>query len=225
VLVGTVIGDLLPLAVAVAISPVPIIATILMLLAPRAGSTSVGFLLGWVLGIVLATTVFTVIAATAGLEGADGPSTTASVVKIVLGLLLLPLAVKQWRGRPAPGQPAVLPKWMSAIDKVTFAKASGLGLALSAVNPKNLLMCVAAGATIGSGGLTGGQAVVAVAVFTVIGACTVGVPVVGYAVAKQSLRHPLDGLKSWLEVNNAAVMSVLLLVIGVVLVGKGIGGL
>jgi hypothetical protein len=42
---GSVIGDFLPQALGVAISPVPIIATILMLLAPKAGATSVGFLL------------------------------------------------------------------------------------------------------------------------------------------------------------------------------------
>jgi hypothetical protein len=46
--VGPVIGDLLPLAVGVAVSPVPIIAVILMLLAPRAGGASLGFLAGWV---------------------------------------------------------------------------------------------------------------------------------------------------------------------------------
>ena len=44
---GTVIGDLLPLALGVAISPVPIIAVILMLLSPRAGAASLGFAVGW----------------------------------------------------------------------------------------------------------------------------------------------------------------------------------
>jgi hypothetical protein len=35
----------------------------------------------------------------------------------------------------------------------------------------------------------------------------------------------LDEWKTWLGANTATVMSVLLLVIGVVLAGKGIGGL
>lgn len=35
----------------------------------------------------------------------------------------------------------------------------------------------------------------------------------------------LDSLRGWLTQNNATVMAVLLLVIGVVLLGKGIGGL
>ena len=39
------------------------------------------------------------------------------------------------------------------------------------------------------------------------------------------MRGPLDAMKAWLEENNATVMAVLILVIGVVLIGKGIGGL
>ena len=223
---GGVIGDLLPLAVGVAISPIPIIATILMLLAPKAGSTSVGFLIGWVVGIVVATVVFTVIAATAGLDGdSSGPSSTASWIKIVLGALLLLLAVRQWRSRPRPGEDATLPKWMSAIDSFTVPKALGLGFLLSAVNPKNLLMCVAAGTIVGGSTLATGEQAVAVAIYTTLAACTVAVPVVGYLVASERLRAPLEELRVWLQQSNAAVMSVLLLVIGVVLIGKGLGGL
>ena len=51
------------------------------------------------------------------------------------------------------------------------------------------------------------------------------IPVVGYAVVKERMRHPLDELKAWLQTNIAAVMTVLLLVIGADLIGKGIGGL
>ena len=223
---GNVIGQLLPLAVGIAISPVPIIATILMLLAPKAKGTSVGFLVGWVAGIVVATTIFVVLATTAGLDDDSGdPSATASWIKVGVGVLLLLVAVRQWRGRPRPGEKAALPKWMAAIDSFTPPKSAALGFALSAVNPKNLLMCVAAGSAVGGAALSTGDMVVAVAVFTAIGACTVAVPVIGYLVASERMTRPLDELRVWLEVHNAAVMSVLLLVIGVTLLGKGIGGL
>ena len=219
-----VIGELLPLAVGVAISPIPIIAAILMLLSAKAGGVSVGFLVGWVAGIAVATGVFTALAG-AGFGGSGEPSAAVSWIKIGLGALLLLLAVRQWRGRPKPGTDAALPGWMSAMDSLTPAKATGLGFLLSAVNPKNLLMCIAAGAAIGSGRLSGGEDVIAVAVFTVLAASTVAVPVLAYAVARDRLRGPLDELKEWLQAHNAAVMSVLLLVIGTVLIGKGIGGL
>ncbi len=220
-----VIGDILPLALGVAISPIPIIATILMLLAPKAGGTSAGFLLGWVIGIAAAATVFTVIAATAGLSGASEPSSAASWFKIVLGALLLLLAGRQWRGRPAPGETAALPKWMSAIDSFTLARAAALGFALAAINPKNLILSAAAGTAIGSSSLVNTTMAVAVAVFVVLAATTVAIPVIAYALAKERMRHPLDELKGWLQTNNAAVMAVLLLVMGVVVIGKGVSGL
>jgi Sap, sulfolipid-1-addressing protein len=217
---GSVVGDLLPLAVGVAVSPIPIIAAILMLLSKRAGATSVGFALGWLAGIIVAVTIFVAVAG--GINTTDGPSTTSAVIKLVLGVLLLAVGVRQWRGR---GGEHSTPKWMAAIDDLTAAKSFGLAFALAAINPKNLLMCIAAGVTIGSASLSTGQQIGSVAIFTVIAASTVLVPVIGYLVAAQRLQKPLDELKQWLQTNNATVMSVLILVIGVVLIGKGIGGL
>jgi hypothetical protein len=85
---GSVIGCGLPLAVGVAISPMPIIAVIHMLLVPRAGA-----------GIVVTATVVTIIADTAGLSTSGGGS-TGGVIKIVLGAVIVLLCVKHWRGRP-----------------------------------------------------------------------------------------------------------------------------
>lgn len=213
-----VIGEVLPLAVAVAISPISIVAVILMLLSAHAGSTSLGLLIGWVVGIAAAVTVFTVVA---GGLGASQSQTGVSWVKVGLGAILMSAGLRQWRGRNQHKGP---PKWMATIDRMGFVQALGLGLALAAINPKNLLMAAAAGVAIGAGGLTVPQTVVAVAIYTVIAASTVAVPVVAYAVAKDRMRAPLDEAKSWLQDNNAAVMAVLFLVIGAVLVGKGIGG-
>ena len=66
---------------------------------------------------------------------------------------------------------------------------------------------------------------VALLVYTVLAGSTVLVPVVAYAVAADRMRGTLDSLKVWLQANNAAVMSVLLLVMGAVVLGKGLGGL
>src|SRR5687767_13599823 len=95
-----VIGETLPLALGVAISPIPIIAAILMLLSPKARSTGPGFLLGWVLGILIAVVVFALLASV--LPEADDSSSkpVAGTIEIVLGALLLALATKQWRSRP-----------------------------------------------------------------------------------------------------------------------------
>jgi threonine/homoserine/homoserine lactone efflux protein len=220
---GAVIGEILPLALGVAISPIPIIAAILMLLSPKAKGTSVGFLLGWILGILVALVVFILLSSVLTPADPDQPQPIAGTVKILLGLLMLFLAVRQWRSRPRGDDEPALPGWMAAIDQLTAAKGFGLGFLLSAVNPKNLLMGAGAGVIIGSAGLTLGSEVVVVIVFTVIAAASVAVPVVGHLVAAKAMAAPLESLRVWLVAHNAVVMAVLLLLIGVTMIGKGLG--
>lgn len=219
----TVIGEILPLALGIAISPIPIIAAILMLLSPKARSTSIGFLLGWVLGVVAAVVVFTLASSLLTESDEDSSRPVSGTIKIVLGVLLLVLAVKQWRSAPARGTDPPLPKWMTTINSMTAARALLLGFALSGLNPKNLLMGVAAGVAIGFGGLSVGESAVAIGIFTIIAASTVAGPVIAYLAAADRMAPRLETLRHWLVHNNTTVMAVLLLVIGVVVIGKGIG--
>ncbi|MFD3429784.1 GAP family protein [Nocardia fluminea] len=217
---GSVIGGLLPLAVGVAISPIPIIAAILMILSKNAGGTAKSFAVGWVAGILVVTGVMTLLAGTLG--GTDSePSTGASIVKIILGVALVVLAVIQWQERSQ----TEVPGWMKAIDTLTPVKALGLGALLSGVNPKNLLLCVSAGVAIGAGGLSAGGDLIAIVVFTLLASVTVLAVVLGYMLAADRLGPMLDSLRQWLQLNNHAVMAIVLLIMGAVVVGKGIGGL
>jgi hypothetical protein len=219
---GSVIGEILPLAVGIAISPIPIIAVILMLLSPRAKGASVGFMIGWVAGIVVAIVVFTLLSSVIPQRSSGGLS-AGGVIKIIFGVLLLFLASRQWRGRPAKGEQATMPKWMSAIDSMTAAKALGLGFMLAAVNPKNLLMAAAAGLIVGGAGLGFGQGLaLVIIIFVLLAACTVVIPVIGYLIASARLAGPLDRLRGWLVENNSTIMAVLLLVIGLAVIGKGV---
>lgn len=222
---GEVIGDLLPLGVGVAVSPVPVIAVILMLLAPHARAAGVAFACGWVLGVSAVAGLVTVLVQPAGSSDGDDPSVVVAVIKLVLGALTLVLGLREWRSRPRPGEQPELPGWMSAVDRMTATRAAGLGALLSAVNPKNLTLCVSAGATVGGADLSSGATLTALAVFVVLGSVSVVAPVVAYVVAPARMARVLEELRAWLTANNSTVLAVLLLVIGVALVGKGLGGL
>jgi threonine/homoserine/homoserine lactone efflux protein len=194
-----------------------------MLFAPRAGRTSSSFLVGWVVGIAVLITVVGLIAATTDLGSNRQPSTGSSWLKIVLGLLVL--AGRQWRERPKPGQELHLPKWLSAIGSVTPNRALICGLLLSAANPKNLILGLAAGAAIVAGDLDTGGAIAADAIFTAIASSTVALPVLAYAMAPRRVGGILRRLETWLEAHNAEVVAVILILIGAALVGQGISGL
>ena len=204
---GSAIGDTLPLALGIAISPVPIIAAILMLLSPKARGTSVGFLLGWVVGIVVAVVVFTLLSGLLPENDPDASKPIAGTIKIVLGALLLLLALRQWRSRPRQGEPEKLPKWMDAIDSMTAGRGFVLAFILAAINPKNLLLAAGAGVAIGTAGLSVGAATLVIVVFVVIAASSVAIPVIGYLLAADRMRGPLDALRGWLVHNNAAVIT------------------
>ena len=214
---GEAIGGVLGYAVGVAISPMPIIAVILMLFSRRAAANGVAFLLGWLAGL----TVVSVVVLVAGLEATDGDG-AGGWVKVVIGAVFLLLAVAQWRQRPQPGEEPRLPRWMASIDVLDAGKAVGMALLLSAVNPKNLGLTIAAAATIGAADLDAGQDAVVVGVYVLLASVTLIVPVVGYLAARERMTPTLDAMKAWLLVNNATVMAVLFLVLGAKVLGDGI---
>ena len=106
---GNAIGDILPLALGVAISPIPIIAVILMLLSPKARENGPAFLVGWVAGLAVVSIVVTVLSGNAGLGSGGGGSAMGSLIKVVLGLLLVGLSVRDFRNRPRSGEQPPLP--------------------------------------------------------------------------------------------------------------------
>ena len=222
---GQAIGGILPLAIAVDISVLSIIAIILMLITARARSNGPAFVAGWVLGLVVVGALVLVIANAAGVSSSSGPSTAADAIKLTLGVLFLLLAVRQWRSRPGPGEQAPAPKWMAALDSFTPAKSLGLGAAMSGVNPKNLALTAAAAMSIAQTGLPGGQQAVVLAVFIVVGSVAVAAPLVVYLVLGSKADSMLNGWREWLAANNAAIMIVVFLVFGFVLIGQGIAGL
>lgn len=219
---GQGISEILTFAIGVAISPVPIIAVTLMLFSQRARVNGPVFLIGWVVALAI---VSGVVYALADQGDAATDSTTSDAIawgKIVFGVLFLLLAVRNWRGRPAPGVQPEMPKWMAGIDALKPGKALGLGLLLAGVNPKNLMLAAAAGAGLAQLGLSTGDAVGSLIVFVAIGSLTIAAPVVYYLVGGEQAKARLDEMKDWLAVHNDAVMAVLFLVFGVNLIAKGL---
>jgi Na+/melibiose symporter-like transporter len=217
-----VIGDLLPSAVGVALSPVPMIAVILMLGTPRARTNGPAFAFGWIAGLVAVSIVVLLVAG-----GAEDPGSAASTltdwITLVLGLLFLSLAARQWRKRPEEGEEAAMPAWMRTVDASSPLKSLGLGAALSA-NPKNLALTLAAVGSIAQAGLSSGESAIAVAVFVVLGSLTVAGPVLYYVVAPSRAARPLASIKEFMTDHNAAIMATVLVVLGVKLIGNGLAG-
>ncbi|MDR7384995.1 GAP family protein [Promicromonospora iranensis] len=219
---GAAIGQSLPLAVGVLVSPLPIVAVVLMLVSERARSNALAFVAGWFLAVLAVVGVVALVAGSA-VSDDDGPAAWTGWLKLVLGVLLLLLAVRQWRARPRGATEPPPPRWMAAIDRFTPPRSAGLGVLLGAVNPKNLLLVVSGGTAIAAAdpGDTGATALAAL-VFALVASAGVVAPVVLYFATGDRAAGVLDELRSWMVRNNAAIMAVLLLVLATKMLGDGI---
>jgi threonine/homoserine/homoserine lactone efflux protein len=193
----------------------------LVLHTPRPRPTSFAFLAGWVFGLAALTVAFVGLSELLG-GGLDRPPPWASWLRIVLGTALIVVGVWRWLTRH---RSAHAPAWLQAISNITPARAGGAGALLAVINPKVLFICLASGLAIGTAGLGTGGAWAALVVFVLVAASSVAVPVLGYAAAGERLDEPLARLKDWLERHNAALVAVILVVIGLLVLYKGIHGL
>ena len=218
------LSDLLPAAVGIALSPLPIVAVILMLFSARAKTNGISFVAGWFAGLLVVGGAILVLGgASAGTS--SEPSQTSLIIQLLLGLLLLAAALKQWRTFRTPTDEPAMPAWMRTIDDFSAGKAFAIAALLSGVNPKNLALNAAGVLVIAQAGMSSTQEWTALVVFVVLSSLTVALPVVYYFVGGEKAKAKLDTMKIWLIANNAAVMAVLLLVFGVKLVAAGAQGL
>jgi threonine/homoserine/homoserine lactone efflux protein len=215
-----VIGQLLPLALAVALSTVPITAVLTILLSPgsRAG---LPFMLGFLVGNIIVTTAFSL-----GLRAVPRPASKNTQVEfaifeLVLGAALIAYAVVVFARRRTSGPRDELPRWLRAVGNIRPGPAAGLGVLLT-IRPKSLLLGAAAGLAIGPAHLSPGEFVVCIIVFIVIGTCTVTVPVIITLSRPATARRPLRAAERWIAHNSRTVTILVALVIGTVLIGNGL---
>lgn len=219
---GEAIGGLLPAAVAVALSPIPIVGVVLVLGTPRARTAGTAFALGWVCGLAALSTLVVVVLG----SGVDsGTEEGIEWVKVAIGVAFLAMAAGKWRSRPSPGEEAKMPSWMDSIAAITAPRAAALGAALAGANPKNLALTLAASASISELGLDAADTALAVLAFVLIGSATVAGSVLFYLLSPRRAERPLAAIGEFMAANSAVIMMVVLLLLGAKLLGDGLGGL
>jgi threonine/homoserine/homoserine lactone efflux protein len=217
---GSELTELIPLALVVAISPLSIIPAVLVLHTPRPKPTSLAYLAGWIVGLAALTAIFVEVSSLLG--GLDKTPAWASWLRIVIGIALLVFGVFRWLTRKRSAHTTA---WMGKITGATPGRAAVIAAVLVVVNPKVLFICAAAGLAIGSAGLGTAGAWISVVFYVLVAASSAAIPVLAYAVAGERLDGPLTRLKDWMERHNAALVAAILIVIGVLVLYKGIHGL
>ena len=214
----------LPIAIGILLSSLPLTMIPLMLRTRPDGRALGLFLVGWTVGFLAVGVAVVLLADTLG-PSPDGPASWVNWVRVVLGLLLLWLAFKQWCGRPRNGEAAALPGWMSSMETMAPLRAAGLGFLLSTLNPKYTVLIASGALTIATATYQFGAQLGALLVFTTLASLGVFAPLLlSWALGEKAVA-PMERFKSWLVRYNALIMTVVLLVLGIVVLGNGVSGL
>jgi hypothetical protein len=217
------LGPLLPIAVAVAVSTVPIMATILILLSPKRNKSAIPFLIGWVVGMAAVVVIAAVGANALPIRPFRAQQKAIAIGQIVIGTALLVAAVIAWR-RATRAPAAKGNRWLDRVDRMGPVAALGLALALN-LRPKALLLGGAAGLSVAGTSLKTTEAVVVLAVYIGLSSSTVIVPIVATLVAPARTQPRLVLARDWLSHNSAHITVVVLVMVGFVILGAGISQL
>lgn len=216
-------GELLPLALTIALSPLPLAALLLMLLAPDGFRSAAGFSIGWFLGVLFSATLLALLSSLLPHDRSTGTRLLQVVLPLLLGIVLIVFGLVQWHDRPRRGADVPLPRWLNALDRLSPARATLIGVGYAAFRPKNLVMAAAAGVVILGAHADPTGIVLSVAVFTALASITMLAPVLAYAFGGVAVRSRLVRLRHWLVRNMPTITVVTVLLLGVFLVLAGLG--
>ena len=218
------IGAVLPLAVAVALSPFPVIGLVLILTGAHGRRNGPLFALGWVVGLTALAALVVLL-----VGGADDPDSTTSAVadwlRVLAGGGLIVLGLREWLSRPRHGEDVETPGWMDSVGEASAGRAVVLGLLLSAANPKNMVLVASAGAAIVETGVDGPDLALAVGVFVLLSSAVVLGAVVAHLVGGERAATFLAGLREFMVDHSAVMTMVILVLIGASVLGDGLSGL
>lgn len=214
--------ELLPVAIAAALTPTAILAVILILFSQKARRNGAAFLAGWYLGLLVLSWVIVAGLARLGLFSSllGGYSLSAGFL-VVLGLLLLLVAIQQWRTRPRAETPIAEPAWFDRINTLGPGHSFGIGAALASITPKMILLTLAAAVIIGQTTSTPRDRVMADLFYATLASLPVAVPVALFIARGERARASFLRWKVWLLRNNNALMAAVSLLMGLALVAAG----
>lgn len=212
--------EVVPLAVATAVSPLPLFVLLVVLLTPRGLPNGLAFAVGWS-GALLVVPSGTI--ALLGMGATlDVHRETGAALEALLGLSLLYLAIRQWNRRPRDGAEAVVPRWLILADRCTPWRALGIGYVLVVANPKTLALALAVGAAVAEESAASSERIGGLLVFTTLGSAGVAVPVALRVALGPHAAGTLRLWRGWLAAHGTPGACAVLALIGALLVYRAV---
>ena len=206
------------IGLAMAASPFGVLAIVVMLGTSKPLANGWAFLAGWSVSIA-AFGLFTAWLIQQGSANASGSSSSSGVVQLVLGAVVLVGAAVVWRRRGDPRRSGT-PKWMTKVEGASPVIAFGLGLFL----PTWGLIAPAVDQILNAG-LPTQAAVGAFIAFVVTASLGILIPLLIFTLRRQWAESMLAAWRAWLVANSNTVIAVVLMILGLLFVGRGVATL
>jgi hypothetical protein len=218
--VGHLLLQILPVAVAIAVNPVPIIAAIVMTATERPVTNGLAYLSALIAVSYGFGAVVLILFHGTALGTGTRTGHFILVLWLLVGLAFLAALVVLLVRRPKPGDAGREPGWMRWIGRL-----GPLGAAVVGVMLVNYEMEAPALSDILASGVTQAAAFVALAVFVAVAVSTSVAPIVAYIAAPSAVGAFLERLKGWLARHNRPILMAVFAAIGVLYTFKGAVGL
>lgn len=213
--------SLLPHAIAVALSPMPIAALILILLSNNAKINSLAFLLGWMSALFINVGAFMWIF-DKPIDSSGGRPEILVLLNIFLGIVLIVLALKEWLIRPRSNKAPKMPKWMKVVEKISPVMSFLIAFGLVTFNAKNTVIDISAGVLIGQSTSSAEEALLPLTIYVLVASITIIIPVLGFLLFGDRLNKSLGKIKSFLVYYNSYILFGLFLILGIDLIYKAL---
>ena len=209
--------ELTIIGLAITLEPIPLTAFIIILASERGSRKGAAFVSGWLvsLGIVVAVTVLAT--GNSPPKSNTAPSLAALAVKIALGVVLLLIALRQYRRLGQPKKPKKPPKWQASVDNMSPLYAMALA---PLTQPWGLI--AAGAATVVQAKLSSWEDYLALIYFCLLASASYLLMELYAIIRPDQTQDFLSRLRTWIETHTDLLIIWVSLVVGLWLIGKSI---
>lgn len=220
---GATVIQLMPLIIGSAVVPLQLIMIILLLNNPGqglvkaiflvAGMTTIRMLQGIIFGLILSPST----------GETSGKNPLVSTLLLVLGILLLITAYRQWRNEDDPDAPP--PRWLEMLDTLSPLTAFGMGAGLIFISGKFWVFTLSAIGVIEGAQLGQPSSTLAFILFILLAQSLLLLAIIVRVIIPERSKFILATISAWLTRYNRPIVLVVSLVFGLLFSYQGASGL
>ncbi|MEM8894939.1 MAG: GAP family protein [Bacteroidota bacterium] len=210
-----ILPKLVPMIIGLLISPIPVVALLIILMTPNTGLNAFTFIGGWLTGIVGVGLVIILFPILSQFE--SGNSTASNIIRLIIGLFFISWALwksyKRYRNKESTP-----PKFFSRLDQFKPLNIFLIGLLVSAGNFKNLGFSAAAAIVLNQSLVDLNTKLGYLITYSTLGSLTLFIPMTLYLTLQQRADEILKEWKQWLIKYHDYLLSAVVSFIGVMII-------